>query len=208
MLTRTGLRAAGPLLLTVENLRRLGVTASFTLRDGECLALQGPSGSGKTLLLRAIADLDPNGGTVRLDGTSREDIPAPLWRRRVTYVAAEPGWWAETVREHFADWPGTAPLVAELGLPAAADWSVQRLSTGERQRLALARALALNSRVLLLDEPTSGLDPDSVRAVEAVLAARQAAGTSLLWVTHDASQARRVASRFLALRDGRAEEAP
>ncbi len=194
-------------MLAVENLRRLGVTASFTLRDGECMAVRGPSGSGKTLLLRAIADLDPNDGTVRLDGILRESVPAPLWRRWITYVAAEPGWWADRVAEHFADWPETAPLVAELGLPAGvADWSVQRLSTGERQRLGLARALALNSRVLLLDEPTSGLDPDSVRAVEAVIAARRAAGTSLLWVTHDASQARRVASRLLVIRDGHAEE--
>ena len=200
-------REPEPLLLAVENLRRLGVTASFTLRDGECMAVRGPSGSGKTVLLRAIADLDPNDGTVRLDGILRESVPAPLWRRWITYVAAEPGWWADRVAEHFADWPETAPLVAELGLPAGvADWSVQRLSTGERQRLGLARALALNSRVLLLDEPTSGLDPDSVRAVEAVIAARRAAGTSLLWVTHDASQARRVASRLLVIRDGHAEE--
>ena len=200
-------REPGLLLLAVENLRRLGVTASFTLRDGECMAVRGPSGSGKTLLLRAIADLDPNDGTVRLDGILRESVPAPLWRRWITYVAAEPGWWADRVAEHFADWPETAPLVAELGLPAGvADWSVQRLSTGERQRLGLARALALNSRVLLLDEPTSGLDPDSVRAVEAVIAARRAAGTSLLWVTHDASQAQRVASRLLVIRDGHAEE--
>jgi phosphate-transporting ATPase len=200
-------REPEPLLLAVENLRRLGVTASFTLRDGECMAVRGPSGSGKTLLLRAIADLDPNDGTVRLDGILRESVPAPLWRRWITYVAAEPGWWADRVAEHFADWPETAPLVAELGLPAGvADWSVQRLSTGERQRLGLARALALNSRVLLLDEPTSGLDPDSVRAVEAVIAARRAAGTSLLWATHDASQARRVASRLLVICDGHAEE--
>ena len=195
-------------MLAVENLRRLGVTASFTLRDGECMAVQGPSGSGKTLLLRAIADLDPNEGTVRLDGVLRESVPAPHWRRRVTYVAAEPGWWADTVAEHFVDWGQAAPLVARLGLPAdVAEWSVQRLSTGERQRLGLARALALNSRVLLLDEPTSGLDPESVRAVEAVMAARQAAGTSLLWVTHDGFQARRVASRRLVIRNGHAEEA-
>ena len=172
------------------------------------MAVQGPSGSGKTLLLRAIADLDPNEGTVRLDGVLRESVPAPHWRRRVTYVAAEPGWWADTVAEHFVDWGQAAPLVARLGLPAdVAEWSVQRLSTGERQRLGLARALALNSRVLLLDEPTSGLDPESVRAVEAVMAARQAAGTSLLWVTHDGSQARRVASRRLVIRNGHTEEA-
>jgi len=63
-----------------------------------------PSGAGKSLLLRAIADLDPNEGTVKLDGMLREAVPAPHWRSQVTYVAAEPGWWGDTVQEHFTAW--------------------------------------------------------------------------------------------------------
>jgi len=85
-------------MLIVKALMRLHISASFELQDGECIALQGPSGVGKSLLLRAIADLDPNEGTLKLDGTLREAVPAPLWRRQVTYVAAEPGWWADTVQ--------------------------------------------------------------------------------------------------------------
>ena len=194
-------------MLSVRDLRRLGLTASFDLGDGECLALQGPSGSGKTVLLRAVADLDPSEGCVLLDGASRESMPGPAWRRLVTYVAAEPGWWADTVREHFADWDEALPLVMRLGLPpGCADWPVQRLSTGERQRLGLIRALVLRSRVLLLDEPTSGLDPAAAAAVEAVIAERRSAGTSVLWVTHDAAQVHRVASRLLAIAQGRVEE--
>src|SRR5437762_11925398 len=76
---------------------------SFTLSATECIAVKGPSGAGKTLLLRAIADLDPNQGVVTLDGRDRSTIAAPEWRRLVGYVPAEPGWWAETVGEHFAN---------------------------------------------------------------------------------------------------------
>ena len=78
--------------------------ASFALSSGECIAIRGPSGAGKTLLLRAIADLDPNAGVVTLEDRDRSTIPGPHWRRLVGYVPAEPGWWAETVGEHFADW--------------------------------------------------------------------------------------------------------
>ena len=195
------------LMLQVRRLRRLNITASFTLGGGECIAVQGPSGSGKTLLLRAIADLDPNDGIVELDGVLRESMPAPRWRRQVTYVAAVPGWWADTVQEHFTDWGEVLPLVEGLGLPPlCADWPITRLSSGEAQRLALVRALALHSRVLLLDEPTSALDPGATAIVEATIAERRSAGTGVIWVSHDVAQARRVASRLLVLTDGQVEE--
>src|SRR6516165_12141566 len=122
-------------MLTISALTRLHVSVSFELNDGECIALQGPSGVGKSLLLRAIADLDPNEGTVKLDGTLRETVPAPLWRKQVTYLAAEPGWWADTVQEHFTNWDNTQPLIEELCLsPDCGSWKVGRLSTGEKQR--------------------------------------------------------------------------
>lgn len=179
----------------------------FRLADGECLAVRGPSGAGKTLLLRALADLDPNEGDVRLDGRARATTSAPEWRRRVTYVATEPGWWADTVAEHFADWAAVSPLTAALGLPADCRlWPVARLSSGERQRLALVRALVQRPRVLLLDEPTGALDAETTGAIERLLAERFAAGTSALWVTHDLDQARRVAVRALVVERGRVSE--
>jgi putative ABC transport system ATP-binding protein len=195
-------------MLTVQALTRLHISVSFALNDGECVALQGPSGAGKSLLLRAIADLDPNQGTVKLDGMLREAVPAPHWRRQVTYVAAEPGWWGDTVGEHFAVWDQATPLVERLGLPPdCGTWNIDRLSTGEKQRLGLVRALMLRSRVLLLDEPTSALDATSTATVEAIVAERASAGTGVLWSTHDGAQARRVASRlFLMESDGRIEE--
>lgn len=193
-------------LLSVESLSRLHVQASFELGSGECVALQGASGSGKTLLMRAIADLDPNKGIITLDGARRESMPAPQWRRQVTYVSAEPGWWADTVREHFTSWESVQALIYQLQLPDCRDWRVDRLSTGERQRLALARALMLQSRVLLLDEPTSGLDKSSTAAVESIIQNRQSTGTAVIWCTHDNRQAKRVASRLLVAERGHIDE--
>ena len=141
------------------------------------------------------------------DGESREAMPAPDWRRRVAYLAAEAGWWADTVAEHFRDWPAARPLVEALGLSAdCGNRAIARLSTGEKQRLALARSLLMEPQALLLDEPTSGLDPDAIERVEALIRARQEQGVSVLWVTHDRAQAGRVARRWLEIENGTLRE--
>jgi phosphate-transporting ATPase len=196
-------------MFVVDHLSRQGLEpVSFSLRAGECVALQGPSGAGKSLLLRGLADLDPCEGRVTLDGVERNDMAAPDWRRQVAYVPAEAGWWAATVGGHFDDWTAALPLAAELGLPDdACDWPVAQASTGERQRLALIRALIRSPRVLLLDEPTSGLDAAAVKSVEAMIGARRAGGVAVLWVSHDSAQAGRVATRRLAIEQGRVREA-
>jgi phosphate-transporting ATPase len=159
------------------------------------------------LLLRAIADLDPNEGVVCLDGRDRSTLAGPEWRRLVGYVPAEPGWWGDTVGEHFSEWTAALALVRDLGFPKDAKaWPISRLSTGERLRLALIRALMVGPKVLLLDEPTAALDPASVAAVESLIAARVRAGLAVLWVTHDAEQAKRIAHRLLVVRDGQVRE--
>lgn len=190
-------------MLSVRDLHRSGlVSASFDLANGECIAVQGRSGSGKTLMLRAIADLDPSEGDVTLDGVSRDEMFAPLWRRCVTYVSTVPGWWTDTVGAHFHDWSAALSLIVELGFPAdCKTWPVQRLSTGERQRLGVIRALMLRPRVLLLDEPTSGLDAAATASVENLVASQLAMGTSCVWVSHDDSQAKRIARRCLVFEE-------
>lgn len=195
-------------MLTVKNLTRPGLEpVSFELATGECIALRGPSGAGKSLLLRALADLDPNEGDVALDGTAREKIPAPQWRRRVGYIPAEPGWWSERLVDHFQDWTAQAGPMRRLKIaPEAEQRRVSQLSTGERQRLALLRALEHRPEVLLLDEPTGPLDEEATAAVEALLREKQSNGLALLWVTHDRRQAERVASRRFWIDRGRLRE--
>src|SRR5882757_4429358 len=120
-------------MLQVRDLRtNILNPASFALSAGECIALRGPSGAGKTLLLRAIADLDPNAGSVRLQGRDRATIPGPEWRRLLGYVPAEPGWWAKTVGGHLGSSPAAVPILARLGFPEETKaWPISRLSTGE-----------------------------------------------------------------------------
>lgn len=195
-------------MLTVRGLStRVLAATSFDLAPGQCIAVRGPSGAGKTVLLRALADLDPSGGEVSLDGVRREDVPAPQWRRRVRYLAAEPAWWEDTVAPHFSDWHAALPLIERLMLPPGiGDAAVGRLSTGERQRLALVRSLAQPPRVLLADEPTAALDPKATAAAEALIEERRAGGMAILWVSHDPAQARRVAKRVLTVDAGHVSE--
>ncbi len=194
--------------LSVRGLRARGLEhVSFDLARGECLAVRGASGSGKTLLLRAIADLDPNDGELYVRGDARTTMSAPRWRRRVGFLATESGWWAERVGEHFADWSKAESAIAALGLPSdCRAWTVRRLSTGERQRLALARSLAVEPDVLLLDEPTSALDAEAATAVERLVADQLEQGWAALWVTHDDAQAERVAHRRLLVEHGHVRE--
>ena len=196
-------------MLSIQGLTRPGLKPfSLDLEGGECVALTGPSGAGKTLLLRAIADLDPNRGSVLLDRVNRNDFTAPAWRRAVGYLAAEAGWWADDVGVHFPDHERAAALLVELGIVAdALNWQVARLSTGERQRLAFARLDLTSPRVMLLDEPSSGLDPESIAMMEHILSRRLAAGTAILLVTHAADQAGRLARRRLRMTAGVIAEA-
>lgn len=179
---------------------------SFSIPRGGCMSITGPSGSGKSLLLRMVADLDPNSGRVTLGGTERSAISAPAWRALCPYVAATPGFWERTAAEHFAEGEqARAIALAETMLFDAARFAapIDRLSTGERQRIALVRALMLNSPALLLDEPTGPLDPDATDAVARLLAQRIAAGTCLLLVTHDDALAERLGSDRRTMRDRR-----
>lgn len=174
----------------------------LTLAAGECVGLAGPSGSGKSRLLRAIADLDPNRGELFLRDQARSAMPAHQWRRRVALLPAESHWWGETVAAHMP--PPDARDLQALHLTAdVVDWEVTRLSSGERQRLALLRLLSRGPDVLLLDEPTANLDDDNTRAVETWLGQRaRERGLGMLWVSHDPAQLARVAGRAYRIDGG------
>lgn len=194
-------------MLAVESLLRPGLgPISFQIDRGECLALTGSSGAGKTQLLRSLVELDVCQGEVIINGILRSDLSAPEWRRRIAYVPAESGWWADTVGDHFAVPERATALLSQLGFDQSSnvfDWPVARLSSGERQRLALVRGLYSKAEVLLLDEPTSSLDRDNAEVVEKLLQSQMEAGVSILLVSHDPVQVARMAKRSIHLENGR-----
>ena len=194
-------------MIEIKALARLHIgPVNLSLADGEVVAVTGPSGAGKSVLLRAIADLDPNEGSLCTQSGARAEMPAPEWRRKVAYLPAESGWWADIVSEHF-ERPDAADL-ASLGIaPEAMGWEVARLSSGERQRLAFLRLLEHAPDVLLLDEPTAPLDGENTTLFEARLQRCIAAGVSVILVTHDPAQATRIADRHFVLADGQLKEA-
>jgi len=191
--------------LTLADLRS-SLAGPFELNAvaGDVIVVTGRSGSGKSLFLRMLADLDVNDGTVILDGKDRRTFSAPNWRALVMYVAAESGWWFDTVAEHFAaeDADLANGLAAELGLsPDLMSAPVAQLSSGERQRWALIRAVVRHPRVLLLDEPTGALDQNSVERVEQFLRRQVEQGTILILVTHDPGLAERMGGRRFEMVD-------
>ena len=181
---------------------------SLNVADGEVVALLGPSGSGKSTLLRVIAGLlVPDGGSVWVDGNDVSTVPAH--RRQIGMVfqdeqlfphltvAANVGF---GLRMQGRPKGEIASRVAELldlvGLPSLADRHVTKLSGGEAKRVALARSLAPQPRVLLLDEPLTGLDRDLHDRLAADLATLlRATGTTALLVTHDPDEAATIADR-------------
>ncbi|HTD03806.1 ABC transporter ATP-binding protein [Undibacterium sp.] len=177
---------------------------SLELAAGECVAILGASGSGKSVLLRMVADLDPHAGKAYLGNQVRDAMPAPEWRRKLVYQAAEPAWWEPTAAAHFsdADGPLVREMLGQLGLDTVLlDSDVTRLSTGQRQRLALVRSLVGRPQVLLLDEPTAALDQSSILAVEHLLRSRMEEGLAIIWVTHSEEQAGRVSTRRFEIRN-------
>lgn len=173
---------------------------------GECITLTGPSGSGKSRLLRAIADLEPHQGEAWIDQQPQLAMSGPAWRKRVGLLPAECFWWGERVAEHFPQLDEALFQALGFGLEVGA-WESGRLSSGERQRLGLARLLANQPQVLLLDEPTANLDRDNSQRVETLIQAWQdRQGCAVLWVTHDREQQTRIAKRHYRIIDRQLQE--
>ena len=192
--------------LLLERFESLGLDPiDLELAAGECTTLAGPSGSGKSLLLRAIADLDPHHGDALIDRQRQSELPAPRWRRMVGLLPAESLWWEDLVGAHFPS-PDKQTL-QQLGFShEVLGWEVSRLSTGERQRLALARLLSGRPEALLLDEATANLDQQNARRVEQLIERyRQQNKAAVLWVSHDPEQRRRISSKGYVITDRRLE---
>ena len=127
-------------------------------------------------------------------------MAAPEWRRLVRYSGSEPGWWAPTVAAHFGNPGDLARSAARLGLaPDLMDAAPERLSTGERQRFALLRAIEQRPRFLLLDEPTSALDHQSTLQVEALIKDLLSEDIGVVIVSHAADQVERLSDHVFAI---------
>lgn len=172
----------------------------------------GPSGSGKSTLLRLLNRLaDPDSGRVVYEGTDVRDRDPLELRREVSLVPQLPALIEGSVHDNVAYGPRLAGhsfdarrCLELAGLdPAFEDRDSSKLSVGEQQRVMLARALALQPRVLLLDEPTSALDQSARDAVEATLGGLRArTAISVVVVTHDMAQARRLADYVVRIEEG------
>jgi tungstate transport system ATP-binding protein len=184
---------------------------SATLPGGGLTMILGPNGAGKSLLVRMCHGLlAPTEGRIAWMGPAGGEAArhqAIVFQRPV--LLRRP---ASANLRHALRLQGRAREERErllrealevVGLSALAHRQARVLSGGEQQRLALARAWALQPQVLFLDEPTTNLDPAAVRKIEAVILEMQASGTDMVMTTHDLSQARRLAQRVLFLHHGR-----
>lgn len=184
----------------------------------EISAIVGPNGAGKSMLIRTLAGLmRPDRGSVRWNDAppSRPGyrrlgllLQHPVLLRRsaaanVAFALRQAGMKASQARR------AARAALDHAGLSAVADTSARLLSGGEKQRLALARALAMEPEILFLDEPTASLDPASTLRIEEMIAEARDAGTSIVLVTHDLAQARRLADTVILMHGGRiVEQAP
>ena len=192
----------------------------LALDAGDRVALTGPSGSGKSVLLRALALLDPlDGGQVQWRGRPVTRARIPAFRRHVAYVRQRAALLDGSVEDNLR-YPYSLAVYRDAAFDAArartlfaragrgADFlarDASELSGGEAQIVALVRVLQLDPDVLLLDEPTASLDPESVRAIEALVAEwfeRSVTARATVWVSHDPAQALRVGKRQLTMRAG------
>ena len=190
---------------------------SLRFEAGPPSVVMGPNGAGKSLTLRiAHGLLTPTAGSVHWQGSSEADV-----RRRQAMVFEKPVLLRRSAAanvEYALSVAGVprgkrasriSRVLSRTGLAGLAERRARVLSAGEQQRLALARAWALEPEVLFLDEPTAALDPAATRSVEDLIAAISASGTKIIMTTHDLGQARRLAGEILLLCAGRlVERAP
>jgi tungstate transport system ATP-binding protein len=184
---------------------------SVDIADGPPTILLGPNGAGKTTLLKlAMGLIAPTSGSIAVQRLEHNRLPRtafvfqkPVMLRRTAHANIA---FALAAAGHTADATTVHKLLAQVGLAGHAQQPARKLSGGEQQRLALARALARDPDILFLDEPTASLDPASTKAVEDIIAAVAVRGVKVVMATHDLGEARRLAGDVMFLSAGRLVE--
>jgi tungstate transport system ATP-binding protein len=182
--------------------------------SGEFLAALGPSGAGKTTLLRLLSLIEaPHVGRLRIQGETVVARPPLALRRRITTVFQRPRLLPRSVTRNVAlglemrgvsDPQRVEDLIERVGLSDFAHRPALKLSGGEQQRVAVARALAIRPQILLLDEATANLDPQNTSIIENLLVQEHRThGTTIVFVTHNQFQAKRIARTCMMLLEGR-----
>ncbi|HYE28141.1 MAG TPA: ABC transporter ATP-binding protein [Allosphingosinicella sp.] len=200
MLEATGLSLPGRLF-----------DVSLRIAAGELVGLVGPNGSGKTSLLHAIAGIGSPRGEVRVDGIDPSLLGPDERRRMLAYLpAARDAAWPISARDAIAlGLPASAPpeaiepILGALDLAGIVERRIDCLSTGERSRVLIARALVARPRLLLLDEPVANLDPLwQLRLMETLRAAVDQLGQGVVVAMHDLDLAARYADRLVLIDGG------
>jgi len=174
-------------------------------------AIMGPNGAGKSLLLRLVHGLvAPTGGKINVNGSSLTDdhrkVQALVFQKPVLLRRSVEANIAFVLKARGLPQSRTQALLKRVGLAEKAARPARRLSGGEQQRLAMARALATEPHALFLDEPTASLDPTSAKAIEEIIKGVAAEGVRVLIITHDAAQAKRLADDIVFLHRGKVVE--
>jgi iron complex transport system ATP-binding protein len=184
---------------------------SLELREGELACLIGPNGSGKTSLLHALAGIGAPSGEVRIAGVDPARLPPPQRQALFAYLPASRDiHWPLTAADLIAlglpgrDRAAVHRVIADLGLEDFAERRVDRLSTGERSRVLIARALVARPKLLLLDEPAANLDPLWQIRLMDHLRDYARSGRALLVAMHDLELARHYADRLIIMNEGAA----
>ena len=192
--------------------KRLVKDACFRVEPGTRLMILGANGAGKSLMLRLCHGLlEPAGGTVSWNGHCPKSKEA---REKQAMVFQRPIMLRRTAIaniEYALKLRGVGPkerkeqaygVLKKVGLGRLADQPARVLSFGEQQRLALARAWAIDPEVLFLDEPTASLDPSATHSIEETIEAIAAGGATIIMTTHDLGQARRLGTEVMFLHRG------
>lgn len=189
---------------------------SFTVKPGEIYGLLGPNGAGKSTTLRMIAALmNPDKGSIKVCGRDTKEVPE-IVRGSLAYLATDMGVYERfTPRELlriFGEFQGVDPLVAErrglhllekLGLVDFADIKVDGFSSGQKQKLSIARALLHDPKVIIFDEPTTGLDVLTAKTVLDLLRIMRDEGRAVIVSTHVMPMVEQICDRVGIIFDGK-----